>query len=61
MQLEQMDWESVGKVSKVFVYPVKSCKGNSVESANANFRGLVYKEARDRYLHKAASLHSSSY
>ncbi|XP_045121511.1 mitochondrial amidoxime reducing component 2-like [Portunus trituberculatus] len=47
-QLKQMKWECVGKVKKVFVYPVKSCKGLSVDSAQAHFRGLVYKTARDR-------------
>ncbi|KAG0719808.1 Mitochondrial amidoxime-reducing component 1 [Chionoecetes opilio] len=47
-QLKLMKWESVGKVVKVFVYPVKSCKGISVESASADFRGLVHQAARDR-------------
>uniref|UniRef100_A0A0P4VZ15 MOSC domain-containing protein n=1 Tax=Scylla olivacea TaxID=85551 RepID=A0A0P4VZ15_SCYOL len=47
-QLKQMKWECVGKVTKVFVYPVKSCKGLSVDSASAEFRGLVYKAGRDR-------------
>lgn len=45
-----MEWESVGKVSKVFVYPVKSCKAISVETADADSLGLLYKGVRDRYI-----------
>ncbi|XP_050719851.1 mitochondrial amidoxime-reducing component 1-like [Eriocheir sinensis] len=47
-QLKEMKWESVGKVVKVFVYPVKSCKAMSVQSADSDFRGLVVKGVRDR-------------
>lgn len=45
-----MEWESVGKVSKVFVYPVKSCKAISVETADADSLGLLYNGVRDRYI-----------
>lgn len=47
-EVKQMQWECVGKVKKVFIYPVKSCKGLSVPSASTELRGPVYKGTRDR-------------
>lgn len=51
-----MDWESVGKVVKVLVYPVKSCKAVSVQSADTDFRGMVFKGVRDRYVEAELNL-----
>lgn len=47
-ELKDMKWESAGRVRKVMMYPVKSCAGKAVNSAQAKPLGLVNGAVRDR-------------
>ncbi|KAK2712227.1 mitochondrial amidoxime reducing component 2-like isoform X2 [Artemia franciscana] len=41
-------WKDGGQVSKLFIYPVKSCKGCEVESFNCSGLGPIKGNTRDR-------------
>lgn len=60
LRTETLKWESVGKLMKVFVYPVKSGKAISVQRAEAEHLGLSYKGVCDRYNKKFHTISSHS-
>ena len=39
-KLEHLVFEKIGHVTGIFIYPVKSCKGISLESSNCCIEGL---------------------
>lgn len=51
-ELKEMKWESVGKVLKVMIYPIKSCAGKVVRAAQAKPLGLVNGTVRDRLVNR---------
>ncbi|XP_035665579.1 mitochondrial amidoxime reducing component 2-like isoform X2 [Branchiostoma floridae] len=42
-------YEEVGRVSEIFIYPVKSCRGLAVEAAEVTPTGLKYQALMDRH------------
>ncbi|XP_037775397.1 mitochondrial amidoxime reducing component 2-like isoform X1 [Penaeus monodon] len=49
-ELKDRSWQLVGKVSKVYLYPIKSCAGIGLASAQATQLGLSSGTVRDRSL-----------
>lgn len=47
-ELKDRSWQLVGKVSKVYLYPIKSCAGIGLASAQATQLGLSSGTVRDR-------------
>ena len=44
----QKPWVWVGKVSRLFVYPLKSCRGIEVNELEVTPDGSKYEQVRDR-------------
>lgn len=47
-ELQKAEWEHVGKVSKIWIYPVKSCAGIPLKNAQTSLLGLMDGSVRDR-------------
>ncbi|XP_068234833.1 mitochondrial amidoxime reducing component 2-like [Palaemon carinicauda] len=49
-ELQKVEWEHVGKVSKIWIYPVKSCAGVPLKKGQTGPLGLMDGKVRDRSL-----------
>lgn len=47
-EVKDMKWEPAGRVAKLRIYPVKSCSGITVPSAQTDLCGLMHAEVVDR-------------